>query len=166
MITLAVQIFLGGWVSTNYAVMACGDFPGCNGQMQPTVAWNEGFALFRALGRNPDGTFLSIEGLRAIHWAHRVGALVTTVMVIAAAVALQGAHSALRRQALWITIGLVLQVVVGISTVHFAKPILLATAHNFVASALLATLLVAAYRVSGPNSNAGFAVSTTLRNQK
>ena len=165
-ITLAGQIFLGGWVSTNYAVMACGDFPGCNGQLRPTVAWNEGFTLFRALGRNPDGSFLSIEGLRAIHWAHRIGALVTTVVVIGAAVTLMLAHPALRRQAMWINTALVLQILIGISTVHFAKPILLATAHNFVASALLATLVVAAYRVSGPKSNTAFAVSTTLRKQK
>ncbi len=165
-ITLAAQIFLGGWVSTNYAVMACGDFPGCNGQLRPAVAWNEGFTLFRALGRNPDGSFLSIEGLRAIHWAHRIGAVVTTVMVIAAAVALLRAHPALRRQAMWIKSALVLQIVIGISTVHFAKPILLATAHNFVAAVLLGTLVVAAYRVSGPKSHADFAISTTLRKQK
>ncbi len=166
LITLAVQIFLGGWVSTNYAVMACGDFPGCNGDLQPTVAWNEGFTLFRALGRNPDGSFLSIEGLRAIHWAHRVGAVVTSAVVIAASVALMRAHSALRRQAMWIQTALVVQVVIGISTVHFAKPILLATAHNFVASVLLGMLVVAAYRVSGPKGSVDFAISTTLRKQK
>ena len=168
LLTLAVQIFLGGWVSTNYAVMACADFPGCNGagQLMPAVAWNEGFTLLRALGRNPDGSFLSIDGLRAIHWAHRIGALVTTVVVITAAVMLLRAHQALRRQALWIKAVLLLQIVVGVSTVLFAQPILLATAHNFVAAVLLATLVVAAYRVSGPASNAGFAVSTTLRKQK
>ena len=165
-ITLAAQIFLGGWVSTNYAVMACGDFPGCNGLWRPTVAWNEGFTLVRELGRNPDGSFLSIEALRAIHWAHRIGALVTTVVLIAAAVALLRAHPALRRQAMWIKTVLVLQILIGISTVHFAKPIVLATAHNFVAAVLLATLVVAAYRVSGPKSNARFAISTTLRMQK
>ena len=165
-ITLAAQIFLGGWVSTNYAVMACGDFPGCNGQLRPAVAWNEGFTLFRELGRNPDGSFLSIEGLRAIHWAHRIGALITTGVVVAAALTLLRAHPALRRQALWITAALVLQIVIGISTVHFAKPIFLATAHNFVAAVLLATLVVAAYRVSGPKSSAGFAVSTTLLAKK
>ena len=164
-ITLAAQIFLGGWVSTNYAVMACGDFPGCNGQLRPAVAWNEGFTLLRALGRNPDGSFLSVDALRAIHWAHRIGAVITTVVVLAAAVTLLRAHSALRRQAMWITAALVLQIVIGIGTVHFAKPIYLATAHNFVAAVLLATLVVAAYRVSGPASNAGFAVSTTLRKQ-
>ena len=167
-ITLAVQIFLGGWVSTNYAVMACADFPGCNGagQLTPAVAWNEGFTLFRALGRNADGSFLTIEGLRAIHWAHRIGALITAVVVIAAAVSLLRAHQALKRQALWIKTALLLQLVIGISTVLFAQPIALAVAHNFVAAVLLATLVVAAYRVSGPASHAGFAVSTTLRKQK
>ena len=167
-ITLAVQIFLGGWVSTNYAVMACGDFPGCNGagQLRPAVAWNEGFTLFRALGRNPDGSFLSIEGLRAIHWAHRIGALITTVVLIAAAISLLRAHQALRRQALWIMTALLLQIVIGVSTVLFAQPIVLAVAHNFVAAVLLGTLVAAAYRVSGPPSRAGFAVSTSLRKQK
>ncbi len=167
-ITLAAQIFLGGWVSTNYAVMACGDFPGCNGagQLSPAVAWNEGFTLLRALGRNPDGSFLSIEGLRAIHWAHRIGALVTTVVVVAAAISLLRAHQALRRQALWIITALLLQIVIGVSTVLFAQPIVLAVAHNFIAAVLLGTLVVAAYRVSGPPSRAGFAVSTSLRKQK
>ena len=166
--TLAAQIFLGGWVSTNYAVMACGGFPGCNSatQLTPVVAWNEGFTLFRSLGRNPDGSFLSIEGLRAIHWAHRIGALVTTVVVVAAAVGLLRAHQALRRQALWIKVVLLLQIAIGISTVLFAQPIALAVAHNFVAAVLLATLVVAAYRVSGATGRSGFSVSTTLRKQK
>ena len=167
-ITLAVQIFLGGWVSTNYAVMACVDFPGCNGagQLTPAVAWNEGFTLLRALGRNPDGSFLTIEGLRAIHWAHRIGALVTTVIVVAAAISLLRAHQALRWQALWIKTALLLQVAIGISTVLFAQLIALAVAHNFVAAVLLATLVVAAYRESGPATRTRFAVSTTLRKQK
>ena len=75
LLAVTAQIFLGGWVSTNYAVLACGDFPACNGSYAPVLAWSEGFTWMRALGRNPDGTFLSIEALRAIHWAHRVGAL-------------------------------------------------------------------------------------------
>ena len=167
-ITLTGQIFLGGWVSTNYAVMACADFPGCNSasQLMPGVAWNEGFTLVRALGRNPDGSFLSIEALRAIHWAHRIGALITTIVVVIAAVSLLRAHQALRRQALWIKAALVAQVAVGICTVLFAQPIALAVAHNFIAAVLLGTLVVAAYRVSGRTQQAGFAISTTLRKQK
>jgi len=160
---LAGQIFLGGWVSTNYAVLACADFPGCGGTLLPSVDWREGFTFARALGRNPDGSFLSIEALRAIHWAHRIGAVVTTVVVIAAALTLMRSHAALKRQAMWIKAALVAQVVVGICTVLFSQPILLATAHNFFAAVLLATLVVAAYRVSGARSYEAFSVSTTLR---
>jgi heme a synthase len=160
---MAVQIFLGGWVSTNYAVLACADFPGCGGTLLPSVDWREGFTFARALGRTPEGGFLSIEALRAIHWAHRIGALVTTVVVIAAAVALMRAHAALKRQAMWIKVALLAQIIVGIGTVLFSQPIALAAAHNFIAAVLLATLVVAAYRVSGARSYEAFAVSTTLK---
>lgn len=162
-IVLAGQIFLGGWVSTNYAVLACADFPGCGGTLTPNVDWREGFTFARELGRKPDGSFLSVEALRAIHWAHRIGALVTTLMVLAAALTLMRAHAALKRQAMWIKAALLAQIVVGICTVLFAQPIALATAHNFLAAVLLASLVVAAYRVSGARSYEAFAVSTTLR---
>lgn len=162
-IVLAGQIFLGGWVSTNYAVLACADFPGCGGTLTPNVDWREGFTFARELGRKPDGSFLSVEALRAIHWAHRIGALVTTLMVLAAALTLMRAHAALKRQAMWIKAALLAQIVVGIGTVLFAQPIALATAHNFLAAVLLASLVVAAYRVSGARSYEAFAVSTTLR---
>jgi cytochrome c oxidase assembly protein subunit 15 len=149
---MAGQIFLGGWVSTNYAVLACADFPGCGGTMTPSVDWRAGFTFARELGRTPEGTFLSVDALRAIHWAHRIGALITTCVVIAAALTLMRAHAALKRQALWIKVALVGQIIVGISTVLFSQPIALATAHNFLAAVLLATLVVAAYRVSGTRS--------------
>jgi heme a synthase len=145
---LYVQIFLGGWVSTNYAVLACADFPGCVGTMLPSVAWGEGFTLIRELGKNPDGSFLSVEGLRAIHWAHRIGALVVTVIIVIAAIRLMRANTSLKRQALFIKIALTIQILVGISTVIFDQPIAVATAHNFFAAVLLATLVVAAYRVT------------------
>lgn len=161
-IVMAMQIFLGGWVSTNYAVLACADFPGCGGTLSPSVNWIEGFTFARELGRKPDGSFLSVEALRAIHWAHRIGALVTTAVVIAAALTLMRAHAALKRHAMWIKLALLGQIVVGISTVLFAQPIWLATAHNFIAAVLLASLVVAAYRVSGARSYEAFSVSTTL----
>lgn len=153
-VVMAGQIFLGGWVSTNYAVLACADFPACGGTMTPSVDWREGFTFARELGRTPEGTFLSVDALRAIHWAHRIGALVTTCVLIAAALMLMRAHAALKRQAMWIKLALVAQIVVGISTVLFSQPIALATAHNFLAAVLLATLVVAAYRVSGTRSYA------------
>ena len=141
------QIFLGGWVSTNYAVLACGDFPACNGSYTPALAWSEGFTWLRALGRNPDGTFLSIEALRAIHWAHRLGAIVVTAAVLVAAVRLMRADASLKPHALFIKITLLAQIAVGISTVLWAQPLLLATAHNALAAVLLASLLMAAFRV-------------------
>lgn len=144
---LVLQIFLGGWVSTNYAVAACPDFPGCGGTWTPDVDWSTGFVFGRALGRNADGSFLSIEALRAIHWAHRIGALVTTLVVVAAAVTLLRNYGALRRQALWIKMALLAQILVGVGTVLFNQPILLATAHNFVAAVLLGTLVTAAARL-------------------
>jgi heme a synthase len=147
---LYTQIFLGGWVSTNYAVMACADFPGCNGTMMPRVSWGDGFTVMRELGKNADGSFLSIEALRAIHWAHRIGALVVTIAIVAAAISLMRANVQLKRQAMWIKIALTLQILIGISTVVFNQPIAIATAHNFFAAVLLGTLVVAAYRVSAP----------------
>lgn len=146
-IAVAGQIFLGGWVSTNYAVLACGDFPACNGSLAPTLAWSEGFTWLRALGKNPDGTFLSIEALRAIHWAHRLGAVVVTLTTLIGALQLMRADPSLKAQAIFIKIVLLAQVAIGISTVHWAQPLLLATAHNAAATLLLAGLLVAAFRV-------------------
>jgi cytochrome c oxidase assembly protein subunit 15 len=161
LLILAGQIFLGGWVSTNYAVLACADFPACGGTFVPSVDWRDGFTFARELGRRPDGSFLPVDALRAIHWAHRIGALVTTVVVVAAALTLMRSHAALKRQAMWIKAALVAQVFIGISTVLFSQPILLATAHNFFAAVLLATLVVAA--VSGTRSYEAFSISTTLR---
>ncbi len=163
LLVLAIQIFLGGWVSTNYAVLACADFPGCGGTLTPSVDWKEGFSFMRELGRRPDGSFLTIEGLRAIHWAHRIGAVLTTIAVLAAALTLMRGHAALKRPAMWIKAVLVAQIVVGISTVLLNQPILVATAHNFFAAVLLATLVVAAYRVSGGRSFEAFSVSSRLR---
>jgi heme A synthase len=84
--------------------------------------------------------------LKAIHWAHRLGALAVTVIIVAAALALMRGNRALRREAIWIKTALLAQILIGIGTVIFDQPILLATAHNFFAAVLLATLLIAAWR--------------------
>jgi heme a synthase len=140
------QIFLGGWVSTNYAVLACADFPTCNGTLLPSLDWQSAFTLVRELGKNPDGSYLTVDALRTIHWAHRIGALVVTVVIVIAALSLMRADTSLKRHAIQIKIALVLQILIGISTVIFDQPILVATAHNFFAAVLLATLVTAAYR--------------------
>lgn len=143
---LYVQIFLGGWVSTNYAVLACADFPTCNGTMFPPTSWSDAFTLMRELGKNPDGSYLSADALRTIHWAHRIGALVVTAIIVTASVLLMKSDASLKRHAIHIKIALVLQILIGIGTVVFDQPILVATAHNFFAAVLLATLVIAKYR--------------------
>ena len=70
------QIALGGWVSTNYAVLACTDFPTCNGQWIPPMDFQHGFHLWRALGMTKDGDAITQDALVAIHWTHRTFAFV------------------------------------------------------------------------------------------
>jgi cytochrome c oxidase assembly protein subunit 15 len=74
-LALCVQIALGGWVSTNYAVLACSDFPTCQGQWWPQADWSTGFSLLRPLGQTAQGATLPFEALTAIHLMHRLGAL-------------------------------------------------------------------------------------------
>src|SRR6185437_14642008 len=77
-----VQIILGGWVSTNYAVLACRDFPTCQGQWWPDMNFAEGFVVLRPLGISGEGGFLPFQALTAIHMAHRIGALVVLPMLL------------------------------------------------------------------------------------
>ncbi|MCA3234345.1 MAG: COX15/CtaA family protein, partial [Cupriavidus sp.] len=70
-VLLVIQIFLGGWVSTNYAVLACTDFPLCNGQVVPEMDFRHGFTLWRQLGMTADGDYIPHAALVAIHWVHR-----------------------------------------------------------------------------------------------
>lgn len=67
-----LQIMLGAWVSTNYAVLICTDFPTCHGQWWPTMDFAQGFTLFRHLGLDSTGELLAIEALTAIHYTHRL----------------------------------------------------------------------------------------------
>lgn len=80
-IVLFAQITLGGWVSTNYAALACTDLPTCHGAWMPNMDFANAFHVIRPLGVGADGEYLTIEALRAIHWMHRVGAIVTVLIV-------------------------------------------------------------------------------------
>ncbi|HLO94573.1 MAG TPA: COX15/CtaA family protein, partial [Burkholderiaceae bacterium] len=77
-----VQVALGGWVSTNYAVLACNEFPTCQGGWWPAMDFARGFTLWRELGLHHDGSVLPFEALVAIHWTHRLFALAATVAVL------------------------------------------------------------------------------------
>lgn len=134
------QIALGGWVSTNYAVLACQGFPACNGAWLPEVDFARGFDLTRALGVNDDGSLLPVQALVAIHWTHRAFALLVTIVLSWLCVRLWRAAPALRGQARLIASLLALQVATGISNVVFEWPLAVAVAHNGGAAGLALAL--------------------------
>jgi cytochrome c oxidase assembly protein subunit 15 len=141
------QIVLGGWVSTNYAALACMDFPTCHAAWVPAMDFANAFHIIRPLGVGPGGELLTIEALRAIHWTHRVGALVTVVVVGGFAVALLKIKSG--RSAAKILLALLgVQLLLGISNVWFSLPLPVAVAHNGVAALLFAWLLLIDLRLA------------------
>jgi cytochrome c oxidase assembly protein subunit 15 len=136
---LAVQIALGGWVSTNYATLACSDFPLCGGQLVPAMDFGHGFALWRELGKTAAGHYLPFSALTAIHWVHRNVALLV-VIGLGWTVWRAWPQPALRPTARLIAIVLGLQAASGIATVFFSFPLAIAVMHN--AGAALLVLLV------------------------
>ena len=137
-VALWLQIALGGWVSTNYAVLACDGFPTCNGRWWPPMDFSQGFTVLRELGRGADGGFLSMQALVAIHMVHRVGALVLCVAVLLLAWLLaRGEPAALRRAARWLVLLTAAQVISGLSNVVLDWPIAAALAHSAGAALLV-----------------------------
>ena len=164
---LFVQIALGGWVSTNYAVLACQDFPLCNGALVPGNAdFASGFELLRPLGVLSDGRHLPVEALVAIHWVHRAFAVIVTLAIITLAAALLRtpvARADEKHLARWLLGLLGLQIITGISNVVFTWPLAVAVAHNGGAAALVLVLtLLLARLVPAAASAAAVAASHAL----
>jgi heme a synthase len=126
-----LQIALGGWVSTNYAVLACQEFPTCQGSWWPAMDMAHGFTLLRELGAGKDGGSLPFEALTAIHYVHRLGAYVLLAAMALFAWRLHaGGDAALQRWA-WGVVGVGLwQLGSGLSNVVLGWPLLGAVAHT------------------------------------
>ncbi|KPF45366.1 cytochrome C oxidase subunit I [beta proteobacterium AAP121] len=138
---LAVQIALGGWVSTNYAVLACTGFPQCNGSWWPAMDAAQGFTLLRALGQAAGGGALPFEALVAIHMAHRVFAVVVVVLFVGLAWRLWRAGSVVaRRFAGALLLLLLAQLLSGLSNVVLGWPLLAALGHSAGAAGLVLVL--------------------------
>jgi cytochrome c oxidase assembly protein subunit 15 len=141
LLILICQIALGGWTSSNYAALACPDFPLCQGVLVPTTDFSHAFRLIRELGQNADGSQLSIAALTTIHLIHRLGALITFLF-------LGWFGSKLLRKpelSIWgrlLLATLLVQICLGISNVVLGLPLLVAVAHNAGAAILLMTLVV------------------------
>lgn len=142
LVAVVVQIALGGWVSSNYAALACPDLPWCQGQWRPAMDFAQAFSLHRELGQTADGELLPLAALTAIHWSHRLGAVVVAVLAGALAQALLASDS--RRWRNWgrlLLCLLLLQLALGIANVLLSLPLAVALAHNLGAAALLGVLL-------------------------
>jgi len=138
---LAVQIALGGWVSANYAALACGtDFPTCLGQWWPTTDFSEGFVMWRGIGVDYEGGVLDSAARSAIHLVHRLFAVLVAAYLCALAWRLLKAPG-LAGWAWLLLAATTAQVVLGISNVVFGLPLWVATLHTAGAVVLLATLV-------------------------
>ena len=136
---VALQVVLGGWVSTNYAVLACTTFPTCQGSWWPVMDFAQGFQLWRPLGLLQDGSHISFAGLTAIHYAHRLVAYGVLLALAWLAWRLHRA-TALRLQARWLAGLALLQLATGLSNVVLGWPLLAAVLHTGGAAALVVVL--------------------------
>ena len=153
LLLLLVQTALGGWVSTNYAVLACTGFPQCNGAWWPAMDAGAGFAVLRELGLASDGTPLPFEALVAIHMAHRVFAVVALLAGGVLAWALWR-RPALRAHGAVLAALLLAQLLSGLSNVVLDWPLVAALAHTAGAAGLVLMLSLLLARGAGQGSQA------------
>ena len=149
---LLIQIILGAWVSTNYAVLACPDFPLCTGEWLPPMDLRGGFTLWREAGQDRNGAYITAETLVAIHWAHRCFAVF--VFIILSWVTWRGWYlgrlyqSPLSRWASALFFILLTQIGTGISNVIFQWPLIAALLHTAGAAGLVFCLVRMSYWAS------------------
>jgi cytochrome c oxidase assembly protein subunit 15 len=136
---LAAQIALGGWVSSNYAALACPDLPLCHGELVPAMDFRNAFHVVRELGQTAEGALLTNEALTAIHWTHRLFAVAVLAVVGWAA---YRALAVSRTLGAALAVMVILQFSLGVLNVAVSRPLPLAAAHNAGAAALLVLLVV------------------------
>ncbi|MDP9064933.1 MAG: COX15/CtaA family protein [Pseudomonadota bacterium] len=140
---LIVQLFLGGWTSTNYAAVACPDFPTCQRSWWPAMDFRNAFVLWRGLGIDYEGGVLDNPARMAIHFMHRLGALVTgvTLLSVGLAAALKPGPARLRHAGGLLMAAVAAQISIGIATVSYGLPLPLATLHNAGAAGLVVAMV-------------------------
>lgn len=141
LIVLLAQVFLGGWTSTNYAALACTDFPTCHGVWLPETDFKDAFHLVRELGQSANGGNLTLPALTTIQWVHRIGALVTFIYLGTLSLLLMRMPK-LRNMAFLLAAALAAQVSIGIANLILQLPLVLAVAHNLGAALLVIIAVV------------------------
>lgn len=156
LVIVFAQIALGGWVSSNYAGIACIGFPQCNGQWLPSLHFAQGFNLFAPVGANYQGGVLDNEIRMTIQYIHRLGALITAVylLILASLLVAKVANRSLRLFASLALVLVLVQFFLGVMNVVYLLPLRIAVAHNGVAALLMALLLMMLYLSQGRFANA------------
>jgi cytochrome c oxidase assembly protein subunit 15 len=140
-----IQVMLGGWTTSNYAALACPDFPTCQGHWWPPMDAADGFDVFQDIGPNYLGGLLDNSARVAIHMGHRIGALIVLFVVGALSMRVRStATGGVLGNLLIVT--LLTQIGLGISNVVFTLPLPVATAHNGVGAVLLLEVIAVNYR--------------------
>ena len=148
-VLVLVQIFLGAWTSTNYAAFSCTDFPLCQGKVFPHMNFSGGFNFFQSIGPNYLGGQMDLESRTAIHFTHRIGALVVTLFVSLLAWKIYKENF---KKVSQILMGLLLvQILLGVSNIIFQLPLLIAVAHNLGGLSLITYLMVLRFRYQDDN---------------
>lgn len=144
---LFVQIFLGGWTSTNYAGLACTDFPTCHGTLVPSLNFKDAFDIFRDLGKLSDGSPLPLAVFETIQWVHRLGALVTWLFFIyLASVILK--YKTMRNLGYVLIFVITAQFIVGVANLLLHLPTVLAVMHTFGAASLVVLAAILNSRIT------------------
>ena len=138
LVAVVLQIALGGWVSSNYAALACWNFPACDASYVPNLQFSQGFNLLQDVGPNYLGGLMESDARKTIHWVHRLGALVVVSVLIPLICQLYRENKAL---AATMAVVLITQIGLGILNVVWALPLVNATLHNVVGALLLLTVV-------------------------
>ncbi|MDC1109417.1 COX15/CtaA family protein [Methylophilaceae bacterium] len=147
LVILFIQIFLGGWTSTNYAALACTDFPTCHGELIPPMDFSNGFTLWRELGMTAQGDALTLQALQAIQWIHRIGAFIFVSYFLYIIYLMSKFKSCnLYRNLLVIVIGF--QFIIGVLNLLLHLPLALATMHNLGAALLVIITVIINSRIT------------------
>jgi cytochrome c oxidase assembly protein subunit 15 len=154
LIVVIVQVALGGWTTSNYAALACPDFPRCQTAWLPAMDFAQGFNVTQTIGPNYLGGLMDSAARTSIHFSHRVGAIVVTLATLWLAVRLIkiGYRPAGQWGKALIAI-LFIQVCLGISNIIFALPLFVAVAHNAVGALLLVTVTGICHRLYTVSTN-------------
>ncbi len=147
LLVVIVQITLGGWTSSNYAALACPDLPTCQGQMWPPMDFSEGFDVTQAIGPNYLGGQLDNDARVAIHMAHRIGAIIVTLIIGYLAIAGLVRGGGMRTVYSFVLAALAAQITLGLSNIIYYLPLHVAVAHNLGGALLLISLVLLNYRL-------------------